>query len=275
MIFDFFQRKPLLEETTRQWLHAVFAWALRHQGEEIFFSATDLVLPTPEHFPGRATSVHEMAQLMFESVREHAGLRHWPCQLVERGALAPQPYPPQPVAPPVRQPHRPGAALTATGTPALFTYPPELVNNPEALIASFAQAFAHHLAATAPEAPPGGQENWGHVTELVGVFMGFGLMFVNTAFTVRVNACGACQGPAAEREGFLSQADLTYALALFCRLKKIPPAQARRHLKSTLRPFFRRALREIDRHPEDLARVSGAATTAADPAPFGGFTQPF
>ncbi len=266
MIFDLFQREPLLDDTTRDWIHAVFAWALRHQGRDIFFAGTQVVLPTPEFFPGRADSVHGMAQLVFDEVRAHAGLSHWPCRLLEPGALTSQPYPGQDPVAPVRA--IPGSRMPgAQGTgPTLFHYAPELVPNPEALIANFAREFAHHVAAGAPEPPPAGAENWGHVTELVGVFMGFGVMFANTAFNIRVNSCGACQGPAAERPGFLSRADLSYALALFCRLKDIPAARVRPHLKTALRPFFRRALRDIDRSPQVLAGIRGDVPALADPS---------
>ncbi|AHE97538.1 hypothetical protein THITH_03840 [Thioalkalivibrio paradoxus ARh 1] len=262
-----FRRDPLLDETTRRWIHEVFAWALRHQGPGVFFGDTDLVLPTPEYFPGRASSVHEMAQLMFESVRKHAGLDHWPCQLLEPGALTAQPYPHHPPPPAYRGRRALAPATNGAASTALFSYSPELVGNPEALIATLARDFAQHVAAAAPEPPPGGRENWPHITELVGVFMGFGLMLANTAFSVRVNSCGSCQGPAAERSGYLSRADLTYALGLFCRLKNVPAGQARRHLKSSLRPIFRRALAQIDRHPDDLEKLKATAPAlASDPA---------
>ena len=275
MMFGLFQREPLLDDITRDWIHEVFAWALRHQGREVFFGDTVLVLPTPEHFPGRADNAHAMAQLIFESVRTQAGLGQWPCRLLEPGALAPQARPSRAVTPPVR------GARVAVGVPApmtdpvLFTYAPGLVGNPEALIGYFAQEFGHHVAATAQEPPPAGEENQGHVTELLGVFMGFGIMLANTAFNVRVNSCGACQGPAAERPGYLSRADLSYALALFCRLKEIPPGRVRPHLKSDLRPLFRRALADIDRSPEELARLRGTPPEPAKASLAGSFSRPF
>ncbi|MCA1788991.1 MAG: hypothetical protein LC667_03770 [Thioalkalivibrio sp.] len=274
MIFDLFQREPLLDDTTRDWIHEIYAWAMRQQGREIFFASTQLVLPTPEFFPGRADSVHGMAQLVFDSVRGHAGLDHWPCRLQEPGIWVPQAYPHQTLAVPIRALH--GSTMPAAqGSAALFSYTPELVANPEALIADFARELAHHLVAAASESPPAGEENRGHVTELVGVFMGFGIMFANTAFNVRVNSCGSCQGPVAERPGFLSRADLSYALALFCRLKDIPASQARPHLKSGLRAFFRRALRDIDRNPEVLATVRGDVPPLTDPALPRGYSKPF
>ena len=71
-------------------------------------------------------------------------------------------------------------------------------------------------------------------------------MLGNTAFNVRGNSCGSCQGPAAERPGFLERAEIAYALALFCRLKDIPARHAKKHLSSTLRPCFGRALQNLE-----------------------------
>lgn len=275
MILSLFQREPLLDETTADWIHAVFAWALREQGRKIFFGGTELVLPTPEFFPGRADNRDAMAQLVFESVRRHAGLSHWPCQLLAPGELAPQAYPPPPLAKPVRATGDEGPMDTAAAAPAQFRYIPELVGNPEALIANYAREFAHHIAASARETPPAGEDNWGHVTELLAVFMGFGVMLANTAFNVQVNSCGSCQGPTAERPGFLGRAEIAYALALFCRLKDIPPRHAKAHLGSPLRPYFRRAVQDLNRNPDLLARLRGDVPALPDPSLPGGFSKPF
>lgn len=274
MIFGLFQREPLLDATTSDWIHAVFAWALREQGRDVFFGGTQLVLPTPAFFPGRADSVHAMAQLVFESVRHHAGLSHWPCQLLAPGQFAPQAYPPQAPLKPVRV--IPGTERSANGgAPVPFRYVPELVGNPEALIANYAQEFAHHLAASASESPPAGEDNWGHVTELVGVFMGFGIMLANTAFNVRVNSCGSCQGPATERPGFLGRAEIAYALALFCKLKDIPARHAKTHLSKALKPYFSHAMRDLERNPELLARLRGDVPALPNPSLSGSFSKPF
>lgn len=275
MIFGLFQREPLLDATTADWIHAVFAWALREQGGEIFFGGTQLILPTPEFFPGRADSPHAMAQLVFEAVRRHAGLDHWPSQLLAPGQLAPQAYPPQAAPKPLRAVTGAVAPAATGGASAQFRYAPELVGNPEALIATYAQEFAHHLAAAATEPPPAAQDNWGHVTELLGVFMGFGIMLANTAFNVRVNSCGSCQGPAAERAGFLGRAEIAYALALFCRLKEIPERRAKAHLNKAIRPYFRQSLQDIDRNPALLSRLRGDAPALPDPSLSGGFSKPF
>ena len=61
--------------------------------------------------------------------------------------------------------------------------------------------------------------------------------------------------PAPSARPFLSQFDITYALALFCVLKGIPQGECLRHLKSALRPHFKRCLADLGRREAALAEL--------------------
>ncbi len=255
-MFALFRSEPLLDEASVWWLFDIYAWALKNFGSDIFYGETILVVPSNEHFPGREQSVSGMARLIFEQVRQHAGLDHWPCRLDDPERFDPEARPRLILQGAIR-----GAKGIAPegseGQGLAFTYDPNLIGNPEALIASFAQSFAHFLGSMAEEQPPGGQENWPHVTEVLGVFMGFGLMLANSAFKAPTGGCGSCAGPAAERTSFLSQYDVTYALALFAVLKGIPNKDVLRHLKKPLRPFFKRAVKDIKDRADALEALQG------------------
>ncbi|MFN2348413.1 MAG: hypothetical protein ABR558_02410 [Thioalkalivibrio sp.] len=254
-MFGLFQKQALIDDATRQWLHDVYAWALRNFGTDVFHDQTILVTPSAAHFPGRADSVHGMAQLVFEQVKQHAGLAHWPTRLVSPEAFDPG------------QPQRlelSGAIRGARGVRAeavdpahrlVISYVPNRVSDPEALIATYAHTLAGFMASLARDEPPGGRENWPHVTEVLAVFMGFGLMMSNTAYATPKVGCGSCRVPGAERESYLSQYDLTYALALFCALKGIERGEVLRHLKAPLRGYFKKALRAVGSDIAQLARL--------------------
>ena len=137
----------------------------------------------------------------------------------------------------------------------MVVYQPELLRNPQALIANYAQLLAHYLGSTAQQPPPGGTDNWPHVTELLGVYLGFGLMFANTAYNVRVSSCGSCQGPTAERVNYLSQYDISYALAIFSVLKDIPNKHVTAYLKKTLHPFYKKAVKDVMGRVEALNKL--------------------
>ena len=147
----------------------------------------------------------------------------------------------------------------------VVSYDPALVSNPEALIAAYAHALAHYLGQMATIPPPGGTEFWPQATEVLAIFMGFGLMFANSAFRVPVRSCGSC-GPKADRRAYLTQHQSTYALALFCVLKEIPDREVLPHLKKALRPFYRQAVTDIQGRGEVLSRLRAVPVPEGAPA---------
>ncbi len=260
MFANLFTPKPPLDEPSIAWILTVFGWALRWFDAGYFRDQTRLIAPTNDFFPGRADSVQGMAELIFRATAGYAGMGHWPLRLMPLQAglpIAPPPLAlPQPlrVAPAV--PAGPGVQVGARNLAIIpITYDPILVNNPEALIAGMAQNLAHHLGAAAGEPPPGGLQNWPQATEIMGVFLGFGLLFANTAFQFQTKSCGSCSAPSPQRQAFLSQFDISYALALFCVLKGIPQGECLRHLKSALRPHFKRCLADLGRRQAAVAKL--------------------
>ncbi len=260
-MFGLFRKAtPVIDEATATWLFDLFAWAIQHLDGGIFLRDTRLIEPTPEFFPGRAESVHGMAQLMFERVRHYSGLDHWPMELVP--PLGFNPYAAQQWVVPERLRLAPSASgqLVVSGPSLKISYDPQLIDHPEAMIAAFAHTLALYLAAAAPQPPPGGEENRPHAAEVIALFLGFGVMLVNTAFTTQVRSCGSCAAPA-QRQSFLSQYDMSYALALFVALKPESERGARRHLKSSLRPYFKQAIRAIRGQRELLEQLTRLAQT--------------
>lgn len=243
MLGLFSRRREVLDEVSVEWQFDLYAWAMRQFGGELLMRHTQLVTPTNQYFPGRVDSVPAMARLVFEQVREYALMRHWPCRLLPQSEYDPVPQPWVAITGAPRIPQAARPPLDAE--PLLVTYDPSQVGNPQALIASFAHTLAHYLASMATEPPPGGEENWPHACEILAGFLGFGLMLANSASTFRRAGCGGCAGQAAGRDSYLSQFDLTYALALFATLKTLPGKRVLPHLKRPLRPYYRAAVRDI------------------------------
>lgn len=254
MLSNLFATKPPLDEESADWIFQVFSWALRHFDSGYFHDRTILVNPTNEHFPGRADSVPAMAELIFRATAQYAGMSHWPLHLMAPGALMPTTAPKVQLPQPLRVAGDSATAIPQAGETIPIGYDPATIGNPEVLIAGLAQNLAHYLGSAAGEISPGGLQNWPQATEVLAVFMGFGLMFANTAFSFQARSCGSCGGPSVQRQAFLSQYDITYALALFCVLKDIPNREVLRHLKKSLRPYFRRCVKDIDARQGDLAR---------------------
>lgn len=255
MFLELFKTRPVLDEESVEWLFEMYQWALNNFDADIFFQRTVLVAPTNQFFPGSANNSEGMAQLIFDKVRGYAGLKHWPCRLTTEQSCSTQPA----------RIAVTGALRDMSGVEPEYVleehrlqvvYDPRQVNNPEAIIASFAHTLAHYLASMAPNMPPGGEENWPQATEVLAVFMGFGLMFANSAFVYRNTACGSCQPVTVNRQSWLSQYDITYALAIFAVLKEISPGQVTIHLKKSLRSFFKKAYKDVVKRKNEIAQLA-------------------
>ena len=200
MLFSLFRNKPLLDEATVSWLFDCYAWALTQFDARVFREESVLVLPNDQFFPGRVDSVEGMAGLIFDKVKAYAGVAHWPTRLVDGRQCTTQPQAQLMIAGALRGSGGVMPETVEDSKRLVVPYDPALINNPEAMIASFAHQLAHYLATLAEAPPPGGEQNWTHATEVLAVFLGFGLMFANSAFNVRIQRCGSCGAPPADIE---------------------------------------------------------------------------
>ncbi|WP_459863768.1 hypothetical protein [Endothiovibrio diazotrophicus] len=252
-MFGLFDRRPLLNPTSRDWLFDAFGWALEHFDATLFRDHTVLVQPNNRFFPGRADSADGMAELILERVKGYAGLGHWPTRAASADRC-PTTAPGEVVLDPRRRADGTVDPGIDEGARLPIPYHPQQLNRPEGIIATFAHILAHYLGQTAGEAPPGGADYWPQATEVLAIYLGFGLMFANSAYTFR-GGCGSCHNPLSERAASLTENEATYALALFAVLKGIPDGEVTGHLKGHLRGFYRRAAKEIRGNDEGLAQL--------------------
>ena len=253
-MFGLFNSKPVLDETSTQWLFDTFEWALREFDAELFRSHTVLVQPTNQFFPGRVDSLDGMANLIFDRVKGYAGVAHWPTLVADQNLCPAFERPAIEIEAPLR---RAEGAVPEGVDPdhcLLIPYNPQQLNKPEGIIASFSHILAHYLGQMADEPPPGGADYWPQATEVLAIFLGFGLMFANSAYTFR-GGCGSCYNPNAERAASLTEVEATYALALFAVLKGIPNGEVTGHLKSHLRGIYKRSVKQIQGRMEGLEQL--------------------
>ena len=249
-----FRSKPLLDEGSTEWLFNAYAWALRNFGSKVFHEDTILVTPTDRHFPDKSLDTAEQRiSAAFERVRVYAGMQGWPCELTARTpGMDPEPPPALFSA----TPRGPQGTVSIQGVKQSIpiTYDLGMIKNPNVLIAAFAQQLGYHLGRAIGEGAPGGEELRGPAADLLAVFMGFGLFLANSALTVCRSGCSGCAS--VQALGYLTEAEFVYALAIFCVLKDIQNAEVEPHLKKTLRPFFKQAVKEIKKtRGDDILRL--------------------
>ena len=254
-MFGLFENKPLFEESETQWLFDSFAWCMGNFDANYFYNHTKLVQPTNQFFPGRVDSEQGMAQLIFDQVKNYAGTAHWPTQVVDQMVCAIDNTPQVEIKGALRGPDGIVDETVTAERSLQIPYNPQQISNPEGMIASFAHTQAHYMAQMAKNSPPGGEEYWPHVTELLAIYLGFGLMFANSAYTFK-GSCASCYNPNANRDAYLTEQQSVYTLAIFSVLKEIPNSEITPHLKGYLRSFYKKAVKEINNRTDDLAKLT-------------------
>ena len=257
-MFGLFSSKPVLDPSESQWLSDTFNWCLDNFDSAYFYQHSVLVEPSNEFFPGRVDSVPGMAELIFERVKAYAGVSHWPTRVSDMNACAIEQQPRIVIEGPLRIADGQEDKSLPDEQRLVIPYNPQQVSNPEGLIATFAHTLAHYMGQMAKQPPPGGVEYWPHATELLAIYLGFGLMFANSAYTFR-GGCGSCYNPNANRDAYLTERQSTYALAIFSVLKQLPPAVVAKHLKSHLRGFFKQACKSVQSDPSLVLPAPGQA----------------
>jgi len=233
-----FQRRPLVSSEFADFAFDCFAWMLRNTRG---FHSLELVVPTDEFFPLKNLSGDELAVALFEVVKQHAGMSHWPCRL-ERQQRDPEQW----VASTVvvkNAPAGPAGTFSRRQEGVVISYNPRL--DPASLVATFAHELAHYLTHGFPEEPPGGEANHEFATDVGSVFLGFGLFAANSCFQFNQFTALDSRGWSYRRQGYLAEPDLLYALAIFAALRGVAPDRVRAHLKPHLRGSYKRACREV------------------------------
>ncbi|MEW5755984.1 MAG: hypothetical protein AB1810_06735 [Pseudomonadota bacterium] len=253
-MFGLFKSKPLLDEGTTQWLYDAFAWALANFDQDLFYHQTRLVAPIDEHFPDRSDNPQELAQKILARMQSYAHMQNWPLQLAQLPPEGVQITTPRFEVIGKARGESARIKLHDDATHLSVFFDAAKTQSPDVLIVNLAQGLGYYLAQSAGSKPPGGDEYSAHAADLLAIFMGFGLFYANNAFSVCKGSCGGC-GSSVQAFGMLTEDESTYAYALFCTLKDIPAKDAERHLKSTVRPFFKMALKEIKSNTEELARL--------------------
>lgn len=247
-MWQWFTRAAVSDETA-DWLAECFGWAMQNFDANCFSEKTPLVLPTNEFFPEQVESIDGMAQYVFGQIVTYGGLRSWPWRLLPPSQFVASAPPVLGLNPAVRGDDEVQAVVPANASLELqMTYTPDQVAKPQDLVATMGHGVAQHMLWQSQLAPPGGQDYFLQAAEVLAVFMGFGVMVVNSAYSFR-GSCAKCYNPKANRQASLSESECVYALALFCYLKKIDRRVVAKHVKKYLRPALKSAFRQIERHP--------------------------
>lgn len=244
MLATLFKSEPVIDDSTRLWILDNFIWALSAFDSEHFYQETKLVLPTNAFYPGSSSSVEQMTQSIFDATIKHAGLVNWPLALATPATPIPSQLPRLTFAGKCRGSNAALSVEVATAIPIRVN--PRQINQPQDYISSLVQVLSALMIKQRGELPPGGEESIPQTIDFLSVFLGFGVIFSNTAYQFK-GGCGSCNQQGLNRQSALPEAETVYATALFSVIKGISAKDASAELKPHLKRLFKKSYKDISK----------------------------
>jgi hypothetical protein len=232
-----------LDEDDEAWQVETWTWFLKEFGGLAHLRRTPLVTPTREFFPPTEATGEQRAEHIFECVRRLAGMEHWPCRLIAQPARAELRVGDVTALKPIG--HAPAGTFSIDGNGAVISYEPSNVSEPLKLIATFSHELAHYRLSNLRREIPGGEEVHEYATDLMSVYLGFGLFHANSAFSYSQHQNVMSQGWKYSHLGYLGERGFTFALAVFLELKGQSSDDAKSFLKAHLFSELGKARRHI------------------------------
>ncbi len=255
--FQLFGRRHFLDAEDEAWHLESWSWMLRHFGGVARLKRAPIVQANREFFPPTEASGHERAKHIFACVKGLAGMNEWPCKLMAQPEASPLRVGETVALKPVSGGLPLGTFGVEQGGVAVITYDPAKVREPAVLVATFAHELAHYRLATVRDELPGGHDMHEYLTDLMTVFLGFGLFGANGAFNFRQHGDAFSHGWQWSRAGYLRERDWAFALAVFVALRDEPAAILRTLLKSHLYSDLKAAARYLESRPALLDNHRG------------------
>lgn len=260
MLSTLFKTKPIIDESSKEWIFDTFAWCIENLDKDFFKNNSELILPNNNFYPGSVSSVEEMSATIFSNTTKYTGLTSWPMRLVPAERFSQKPMPRLMFESSLRGENAKVSSTTlenfsykiegeATPNTIDIAFHSSQLNQPQDLIAYLVQMQASILVnqynINFPDnEAPGGKELLPQTIDLVACFMGFGVIFANTAYQFK-GGCGSCNNRNLNRQAALPELETVYALALFCALKGSDIKPIKKALKSHLYKQFRQAHKDI------------------------------
>lgn len=149
----------------------------------------------------------------------------------------------------------PAGLYIKTEQETIIAYSKGQLEKPGALVATLVHELCHYLLGTARSHPPGG---WGdhelHTDTAMG-FMGFGIFACNNVFDFHQWSDGDRGGWSWSRQGYLSESEHAYSLAVFCTLAGTDPRTVVDHLKKNTRHYFELAMEDLANRPAEVTKL--------------------
>lgn len=248
--------RKLVDRDVAEWQFEGFAWLIDNFSSGAGLPDGTLFLPSDDAFLADNGQLATQAEHIFYVVK-------WQCGFNEGDIfdLVPQEGRPEASLGGLAMVETTGqmACGTYQMIPAKYGKPREIIKydagmekHPAQLIATFAHELSHALHNRAHEPLDIDPILYELFTDLTAIYLGYGVFLANTRFEFSQFTNADTQGWQAKGSGYLPEADMIFATALFMRIKNIPMDIALPHLKPRLRKMLKKAFRQLDHFQDEV-----------------------
>ncbi|MEM7216099.1 MAG: hypothetical protein AAF423_11200 [Pseudomonadota bacterium] len=209
----FFQAKPTIADDDLDWQLDCWQWLLENLGGVDALRSYQTVLPSHEYFIKSGKKGHEHALHVFSEVCSYFRINPEQFQLVQQEEELDPVMGPLHVVQNLPQGPLGTYSMDEVQRHAI-SYSPKILSDLEQLIATFAHEVCHPILLSFSEQPPGGNEAEEFATDLAVVFHGFGIFGGNGSFKFQQFTNHDNQGWSFNRNGYLTQNEWGFAIAL-------------------------------------------------------------
>jgi hypothetical protein len=212
--------KCSVDEESKRWLESLFCWLLEEFGENVVKN-TLVVLPDDDYFPHKFSSKREDIEILFDTVCEYMETTSEGFELVfyqneDEKLKHSLPY--------WRSSTKDAAGFyREEDDKYVVGLKLEEQVNPENLIATMAHEIAH-ARLLGEKRISHKNKNHEYLADLTTIIFGMGIFNANSAFNFSQHTSSRTIGWQASRQGYLSEEQFGYALAMFAyvRCEKSP-----------------------------------------------------
>jgi hypothetical protein len=250
-LFGLFKPKCPLPLHEWEWVLACIKWLDEEFPQpDMSTGAAALVTPTPENFPEIPKDMQQRATRLFARTKELAGLNDWPTELIGYNNISNA----QLISPNFLGAYKWSDAAgtfqlikdTHNSWIARISYDYAQLNDPESFIATMAHELSHYLMSTAKRCPPGGWDLHELATDVMAVWLGFGIFLANNAKSFEGISNHDTQGWQVRTSGYLNERAILTVMALCLSLRGETTEEVTRHLKPYLVKGFKVAVQYIE-----------------------------
>lgn len=248
-----FGKPRLIDKHTEAWFFDRFAWILENFSQEKPVNRTELVTPSPEHFPVDPDGASLPEQLL-RHVINYSGVDHWTFSLERVDENGTKDLGSALLLYPLTQ-ASPVEANDNEDDCLPITYPDRYDTSAQHLISCFGSHIGWYLAQTVEMPEEFDEEEFPLIADLMAIYLGFGVIRSNTSFDSQSDGEFGWHAWSTERQGFLTEGTTIFATLVFAELAGIEVERVRAGLKPRLHKQLEKARRQIVHSQDDIARL--------------------